>query len=57
MKIRYNKKDRVYTTPEIEVITLDNEISLSMESDPAEGPGESYIPENKVMDPFKDQMA
>jgi hypothetical protein len=40
-----------YTVPAIEIIMLDNEISLSMESEPPYGPDEDYVsvdaPENK----------
>lgn len=34
-------KKRIYVTPFIESIRLDNEISLSLESSPPEGPLES----------------
>lgn len=41
-----------YIAPEIEIVKLDNEISLSMESDPMEGPYESLNTENKLQNPF-----
>ncbi|HNX88052.1 MAG TPA: hypothetical protein PKH58_03130 [Paludibacteraceae bacterium] len=39
MKTEINKK-RIYLTPEVERIKLDNEISLQMESVPPTGPNE-----------------
>ena len=43
-----------YIAPEIEIVKLDNEISLSMESDPMEGPNEvMFKDESKKTDPFK----
>ncbi len=39
-----------YTAPEIELVELDNEISLALESSPPEGPDETY---NNVQSPFK----
>ena len=54
-------KKRCYSTPQIEQILLDNEISLALESTtPPEGPGESgtgYAPEYMKNDPFKNNMA
>lgn len=32
----------VYIAPEIEIIVLDNDISLALESNPPDGPDESY---------------
>jgi len=37
-----------YITPQIELVELDNEISLALESAPPAGPGESY---NNVSSP------
>jgi hypothetical protein len=34
---------KIYTAPEIELVELDNEISLALESSPPEGPGETGI--------------
>lgn len=34
---------RVYLQPEVQTILLDNEISLALESNPIEGPGESNL--------------
>lgn len=45
-----------YFKPEIEIYNIDNEISLSLESDPAPGPGEGYIQDYKTNDPFKDNL-
>ncbi len=36
------EKKRIYTTPHIEQIKLDNEISLQLESTPPFGPDETY---------------
>lgn len=39
-----NKTDkRIYKQPTIECIQLDNEISLALESNPMDGPGESNL--------------
>jgi len=47
-----------YTTPRIEWIPLDNEISLALESTPPEGPGEGAFlaPKYKDNQPFKTNM-
>jgi hypothetical protein len=49
---------RTYTSPKIEQIKLDNEISLALESTPANGPGEGYnkVPEYLNNDPFKNNV-
>jgi hypothetical protein len=46
---------RFYNAPLVERITLDNEISLQLASDPLPGPGESYnsAPEYFNNDPYK----
>ncbi|NDP20428.1 MAG: hypothetical protein GZ091_05035 [Paludibacter sp.] len=46
-----------YTAPAIEIIELDNEISLALESNPPIGPGETGLlaPEYLKNDPFKNQ--
>lgn len=50
----HNKAKRPYTTPQVERIVLDNEISLALESSPPLGPGEtSRAPEYFNNDPFK----
>lgn len=36
------KTKTIYTTPEIEILFLDNDISLALESSPPEGPDEGY---------------
>jgi hypothetical protein len=41
-----------YTAPAIEIIFLDNEISLALESSPPVGPSESF---NSVQTPFKQE--
>ena len=41
-----------YTLPAIEVIVLDNEISLALESAPPVGPSETL---NSVQSPFKEE--
>lgn len=49
------KEKRIYSSPIVERIKLDNEISLILESTPLEGPGElaSSAPEYFNNDPFK----
>ena len=51
-------KKIIYITPKIEQIKLDNEISLALESNPANGPGEGYnkVPEYLNTDPFKNNV-
>ena len=46
---------RMYNSPEIVCVELDNEISLALESTPPVGPGEgaSLAPEYMNNDPFK----
>jgi len=41
-----------YTTPQLQLIELDNEISLALESTPPAGPSESF---NSVQSPFKQE--
>ena len=45
-----------YTAPVIEIILLDNEISLALESTPPDGPGEGIVQltDSLNRDPFKD---
>jgi hypothetical protein len=56
MKTQNNKK-RLYLSPIIECVELDNEISLVLESAPPAGPGEpgyiGKIPDCFNNDPFK----
>jgi hypothetical protein len=49
----------IYITPEIELIKLDNEISLALESNAPVGPGEGYnkVPEYLNNNPFKSDNA
>jgi hypothetical protein len=42
-----------YTIPAIEIIILDNEISLALESSPPAGPSESF--NFKTTNPFKQE--
>jgi hypothetical protein len=44
-----------YTAPQVELISLDNEISLALESSPPIGPGETYneTPDFMRANPFK----
>jgi hypothetical protein len=46
---------RIYSHPEIVLVSLDNEISLSLDSTPPILPGEgtSYVPDYFNNDPFK----
>ena len=50
---------RIYKNPIIEVVKLDNEISLALQSSPPEGPGEgaSLAPEYMKNDPYKTSIA
>lgn len=50
---------RIYNSPEIICVKLDNEISLALESAPPFGPGEeaSLAPEYMSKDPFKTNLA
>ena len=41
-----------YTAPEIELVQLDNEISLALESAPPVGPSETL---NSIQSPFKQE--
>ena len=54
MKTKHSEKN-IYSTPQIERIKLDNEISLELESTPPTGPDEGYLnaPEYINNDPFK----
>jgi len=42
-----------YIAPRIEIIFLDNEISLALESNPPAGPSETF---NSVQSPFKQEI-
>lgn len=59
MKAQINKKQ--YTVPQIELIVLDSEISLTLDSTPPAGPGETgyngVTPEYLKNDPFKTPFA
>lgn len=48
-----------YIAPRIEIIFLDNEISLALQSTPPDGPGEaaSLTPEYRNYDPFKPNLS
>jgi len=57
MKTLINKK--TYIKPRVELIKLDNEISLALQSTPPEGPGEgtgALSPEYFKNDPFKSNL-
>ncbi len=46
-----------YIKPRIEIIFLDNEISLALESTPPGGPGETNLsPEFLKAEPFKNEL-
>jgi hypothetical protein len=53
-----NKEKRIYLNPTIEIVKLDNEISLALQSAPPEGPGEgaSVSPEFMHNDPYRNNM-
>jgi hypothetical protein len=46
-------KKKQYTAPAIEIIELDNEISLALESAPPVGPSETL---NSIQSPFKEEL-
>ena len=48
-----------YTTPQVQLIALDNEISLALESSPPDGPGEgtSLTPHYINNDPFRNNLS
>lgn len=50
-----NNNKKIYSEPQIELIKLDNEISLSLLSDPPYGPGETIgaAPQYLSNDPYK----
>lgn len=50
---------KIYKTPCIEIIILDNEISLALESTPPEGPNEVYLgTEHRFKNnPFNDNLS
>ena len=54
-KRKEETKKRVYISPEIQLITLDNEISLQLASDPPVPPGDEVYnkPEYFNNDPYK----
>jgi hypothetical protein len=59
MKTKDNiKKKRIYNSPALELIKLDNEIALTLESIPPDGPGESLslAPEYFNNYPFKSNI-
>jgi hypothetical protein len=48
-----------YLAPQVQLIALDNEISLALQSSPPDGPGETmnYNIESDINNPFKSKMA
>ena len=52
--IEMKTEKRVYNSPEIVCIELDNEMSLALASEaPPEGPSETF---NSVQNPFKEEL-
>jgi len=52
--VNNNILKRTYSLPQVELIKLDNEISLALESDPVEGPGETTFAQDYFrQEPFK----
>jgi hypothetical protein len=49
-----NKKE--YIAPCVELIVLDNEISLALQSEPPLGPGEVASLDSHVQNPFQDPI-
>jgi hypothetical protein len=43
---------KIYTTPKVELILIDHEIALALESAPPAGPSEVF---NSVQNPFKQE--
>lgn len=52
-------KKKKYILPKIEIIAIDNEISLALESSPPDGPGEgtSLTPHYINNDPFRNNLS
>ncbi len=52
-------KKKIYTAPQVELILIDNEIALALESAPPAGPGEVFNkPQNtSAVNPFKSNQA
>ncbi len=46
---------KTYSIPQIELVVLDNEISLALESSPPTGPDETTM--NNVQNPFKQELS
>lgn len=55
-KRKKNKQIREYVKPEIEIIKIDNEISLSLDSNPPIGPDEKLFISGSHTDPYKEGM-
>ena len=59
-KISNRVEKTIYVSPIIVQVLLDNEISLALESNPADGPNEglqgSLAPQYFTNDPFKNRM-
>lgn len=52
-----NTEKKVYCSPHIMSVKLDNDISLQLESDPPKGPDEGYnIPDCFNSDPYKNNL-
>ena len=56
MNLRIDKKQ--YSSPNIQCVVLDNEISLALASAPPEGPGETMTttPDYLNNDPYKNSL-
>lgn len=48
---------KTYKTPQIDLIALDSEISLALESNPPAGPDEAHNAESFTVDYFKCKQA
>ena len=53
-----NTEKRLYYSPEIVCVELDNEISLALESEPPAGPSEGYLIDYHYLnnDPFRSNL-
>ena len=58
-KIIFMETKKKYLAPQVQLIALDNEISLALQSSPPDGPGETmnYNIESDINNPFKSKMA
>ena len=58
MNSKIDNFKKIYSSPQIEQVKLDSDISLTLDSTPPEGPGEGItkVPEYFNNDPFKPNL-